>query len=207
MSHPILSRINSWFFQAMDGYAHWKLGAAKSALFSTLPPTVVELGSGTGANLRYLDRGTRLIAVEPNPHMHAPLLRRARARGIDVEISSVTGEAVDLPDASADAVISTLVLCSVHDVTATLRQVLRILRPGGRFMCIEHVAAPADSFVGRVQRWLRRPWEWFFEGCHTHRDLEQAILEAGFTKVRIERVTMDTMFVPIRPQIRVVAVR
>lgn len=205
--NPVRGRINRWFFSLLDDYVHSLLGDAKQALFADLPDTVVELGAGTGANVRYLRPGTRLVAVEPNPHMHPALERSARARGLDLEIVHAGAERLPFADASVDAIISTLVLCSVHDVDAVLAEVRRVLRPGGRFLCIEHVAAPASTWVGRVQRAVFRPWRWFFEGCHTHRDLEASIHAGGFEQVAVERVEARTVFVPVRPQIIVSATR
>jgi len=195
--------INRWFFSLLDGYMHAMLGEAKEALFADLPETVVELGSGTGANVRYLKPGTKLLAVEPNSHMHCALERRARAHGVALEIVPSSAERLPFPDGSVDVIISTLVLCTVDDVDAVLSEVRRVLRPGGRFLCIEHVAAPAASWVGRVQRIVFTPWRWFFEGCHTHRDLEVSIRAAGFEEITVERVEADTVFIPVRPQIHV----
>ena len=203
---PIRGRINAWLFGWLDGYMDRIVGAIKRDLFAALPDDVVELGAGAGANLRYLRPGTRLRAVEPSRYMRARLAARARALGIEVELCGLVGEAIDLPSASADAVVSTLVLCTVPDPAAVLREVRRVLRPGGRFLCLEHVAAPRRSFIGWVQRAVKWPWHWFFEGCHTDRDLESVIRAAGFTAVEVDRLRVRTAFLPIRPQIRVVAV-
>jgi ubiquinone/menaquinone biosynthesis C-methylase UbiE len=205
--NPVRGRINRWFFSLLDGHMHSMLGEAKHALFADLPGTVVELGAGTGANVRYLKSGTKLVAIEPNPHMHPALTRSARRRGVELEIVPCGAERLPFADASVDVVISTLVLCTVDDVDAVLAEVRRVLRPGGRFLCIEHVAAPAWTWVGRVQRAVFGPWRWFFEGCHTHRDLEVSIRASGFDDVTVERVEVSTLFVPVRPQIYVRATR
>ena len=78
IDNPVRGRFNVWFLATLDGYMHWKYADIKSRLLSGAPPDVVELGPGSGANLRYLPPGTRLIAIEPNRHMHAVLRRRAR---------------------------------------------------------------------------------------------------------------------------------
>ena len=157
---------------------------------------MVELGSGVGANLRYLPAGARLIAIEPNPYMHARLRRRPRAgSGVELEIRSVVGERIDLPDASAEAVISSLVLCTVSDPDAVLAEVRRILRPGGRFSFAEHVAAKPRTPTRWSQRILRRPWAWVFEGCSCERDLTSLIASAGFTQRRHQPLP-DPLAVP-----------
>ena len=112
-----------------------------------------------------------------------------------------------LPDASVEAVICSLVLCSVAEQSAALAEVRRVLTPGGRFICIEHVASPPDTLVGRIQRLDLRPWKWFFEGCHTHPDTSAALAHAGFRRVEIQPFTVATAFVPIRPQIAAVCTK
>ena len=199
--HPVRGRFNSAFFWAMGGYLDWHLRHQKATAFADLPPTVVELGSGVGANLRYLPDGARLIAIEPNPHMHTRLRRAARARVVDNEIRSVVAERIDLPDASADAVISSLVLCSVRDPGAALAEVRRVLRPGGRFSFAEHVAAEPGTLTRWTQRILRRPWAWVFEGCSCERDLARAIRSAGFTTVELAPYRIRSPFVPFNTHI------
>ena len=164
-AHPSRGRFNSAFFWVMGGYIDSHMRTRKSAVFADLPPTVVELGAGVGANMRYLPVDARLIAIEPNPHMHPRLRRAARSRGVYLQIRSVVGERIDLPDASADAVISSLVLCSVRDPGAVLAEIRRVLRPGGRFSFAEHVAAERGTPTRWTQRAVRRPWAWIFEGC------------------------------------------
>jgi SAM-dependent methyltransferase len=205
--HPVRGRLNAAFFQAVDGYMHWKYAALKARLFDGLPPVVVEIGAGTGANFRYLRPGTTVIAAEPNRHMHAWLTARARRYGIQLDLRAACAEALPLPDASVDAVMSSLVLCTVDDPQAAVHEVLRVLRPGGRFVCIEHVAAPPGTAIGRLQRAVYRPWRWCFEGCHTHRQTGALLERAGFSSVTLEHFTWQSAFLPVRPQIAAVCLR
>jgi SAM-dependent methyltransferase len=200
-AHPARGRFNSAFFWAMGGYIDWHMRSHKSAAFADLPMTVVELGAGVGANVGHLPPGGRLIAVEPNPYMHERLRRAARRHGVGLEIRSVVGEAVDLPDASVDAVISSLVLCTVSDPAAVLAEVRRILRPGGRFSFAEHVAADPGTPTRWSQRVLRRPWAWVFEGCSCERDLAGVIESAGFSDVALRRYRIHSPFLPFNTQI------
>jgi SAM-dependent methyltransferase len=199
--HPVRGRFNSAFFWAMGGYLNWHMRKTKAATFADLPPTVVELGAGVGANLRYLPVDARLVAIEPNPYMHGRLQRAARAHGVDLEIRSVAGERIDLADASADAVISSLVLCSVGDPRAVLTEVRRVLRPGGRFSFAEHVAAKPGTPTRWAQRLLRRPWAWIFEGCSCERDLASVIESAGFTSVELSPYRIHSPFLPFNTHI------
>jgi SAM-dependent methyltransferase len=200
-------RMNAWILRRLDGYSHAKYGALKRELFGGLPHTVVELGAGVGANFRYLDRGTHVVAIEPNVHAHAALRAAALRDGVTVDVRAAVAERLPIPDASVEAVISSLVLCTVSDPVSALAEVRRVLRPGGRFWCVEHVAAEEGSAVARVQRRLRRPWRWLFEGCETERDTARLLREAGFAAVEVTPFTLRTAFVPIRPQIAAVAVR
>ena len=201
VEHAARGRFNSAFFWVMGGYINWHMHKRKSTAFADLPPTVVELGAGVGANLRYLPVDARLIAIEPNPYMHTRLRRAARTCGVHLEIRSVVAEQIDLPNASADAVISSLVLCSVRDPDAVLAEVRRILRPGGRFSFAEHVVAEFGTPTGWTQRILRRPWAWVFEGCSCERDLARVIQSAGFSSVDISHYRIHSPFLPFNTHV------
>jgi len=200
-THPIRGRFNAWFFTALDGYINWLTRDHKRAVFSGLPAELVEVGPGVGANFSYLPPGCRLTAIEPNPYMHDALQRRAARRGIGVQIRSVTGDAIDLDDQSTDAVISSLVLCTVADPGQVLSEIRRILRPGGRYVFLEHTAAPDGTFLRAIQRAVRRPWGWVFEGCSCERDLAAVIRAAGFRSVQLSQYRLRSPFIPVNTQI------
>lgn len=170
IDHPIRGRFNAWLFDALDGYMHARLGLVKERLFHDVPHTVVEIGPGSGANLRYLPRGTHVIAIEPNVRMHARLRRHAAELGLELDIRSLAGERLDLATASVQFVFTSLVLCSVNDPAKVVAEARRVLTPGGRFVCLEHVQAA--GLVGMSQRMLRRPWRWLFEGCELRNHTE-----------------------------------
>jgi len=206
-NNPVLGPINSWVFKVLSGYMDHLFGTSKRALFKNHPETVIEIGPGAGANMRYLRRGTNLIAIEPNIHMHANLKKSADKYGIHLEIKSLIGESIDLPDNSSDFVVCTLVLCTVGNPVQCIGQIKRILKPSGKFVFIEHVKAQEKSTLALFQNFIHRPWHWFFEGCHTNRDTKSLLESAGFSALDLEEYNLRSVFIPIIPQIRGIATK
>ena len=204
--NPVRGRFNAWLLDELDDYMHRKYGALKTRLFRDTPPTVIELGAGSGANFRYYPRGTRVVAIEPNVRMHARLQRAAERHGLTLELHHEGGETLPLATGSAEFVCSTLVMCSVGDPTRVAREVRRVLAPSGRFVCIEHVIAPPGSAVAKLQRAIRRPWQWIFEGCDLCNQTEAVMREAGFRDIEVEPLWVDTIFLPIRYQVVITGV-
>src|SRR5580704_4652482 len=121
-ANPVRGPFNAVFFTVMGGYLDRLMRSRKQRVFSDLPDEIVELGSGVGANFRYLRPGTRVIAIEPNPAMHARLRAQAARHDITLELHGVVGEQLDLPDASTDMVVSSLVLCTVREPAQVLAE-------------------------------------------------------------------------------------
>lgn len=200
--HRVRGPLNSWALRVLEGHVHRQLGAVRSELLGGLEGEVLEVGPGNGPTFAYLPSTVRTVhAVEPNPHFHRRLRRAAAAQGLDLVVHATPGEAIDLPDDSVDAAIVSWVLCTVADPDAVLAEVRRVLRPGGRLVFFEHVRAPHGTPVRGVQRVLRRPWRWVFEGCHVDRDTAGVIHRAGFRTVAMRPLRLTTPFVPIQPQI------
>jgi len=168
------------------------LAGRKRALLGGLRGTVVELGPGTGVNLPYFARGIEWIGIEPN----AALRSRLRALGVDARDG--WAESLDLPDAMADAVVSTAVLCSVRDVERSLAEARRVLKPGGQFVFIEHVAAPRGSLLAIAQRVVRPVWSCCAGGCDPARDTAAAV-ERVFPSLTIERFRLPLG--PVAPHV------
>ncbi|MDO5981148.1 class I SAM-dependent methyltransferase [Flavivirga spongiicola] len=206
-TNAIRGPINAFIFKMLSGYMDRLFGNSKRELFKNHPETVVEIGSGAGANMRYLKKGTRLIAIEPNIYMHNNLKKSAEKYGIDLEIKSLMGEAIDLPDASYDFVVCTLVLCTVHDPLQCLQQIKRILKPSGIFIFIEHVEARENTMLSFIQSLIHKPWHWFFEGCHTNRNTKQLLESVGFSKLELETYNLYSPFIPIIPQVHGSAIK
>ncbi len=201
-NNAILGPINSWMFKVLSGYMNHLFGKSKRNLFKNHPETVVEIGPGAGANMRYLKKGTKLIAIEPNIHMHNNLKKSAKKYGIELEIKTIVGESMDLPDNSVDFVACTLVMCTVSNPAQCVEQIKRILKPSGVFVFIEHVKAKENTIVSFIQNVTHKPWHWFFEGCNTKRDTKSLLESAGFSCLSIEEYNSYSPFVPITPQIR-----
>jgi SAM-dependent methyltransferase len=179
----VRSRIEAMLLDVAAPAVHEAHGKRKGAVIGAMSGTVVELGPGTGANLRYYAGDVQVIGLEPNPAMHDRLRAAAREYGVDLEIRAVKGERMPVADASADGVVCTLVLCGVDDPARVLGEVRRILKPGATFFFLEHVAAPEGTTDRTVQSVVRRPHRWMFNGCDVMRDTERLIREAGFAHV------------------------
>jgi ubiquinone/menaquinone biosynthesis C-methylase UbiE len=182
-----------------DDAQHRLYGERKRQLFAGLGGTVVEIGPGTGVNLPYLPTDLRWIGLEPNPHMHDFLREQLERRNVDAELRTDPAQDTGLPDACTDVVISTLVLCSVPCLDDTLAELRRILKPGGRLLFIEHVAAPHDTWRYTLQRGIRPVWKRLADGCHPDRETGTALQEAGFSSVTLDR--FDTGLPVVAPHI------
>ena len=206
-ANPLRGRFNSWLLAKFEDDFHEEVGPRKADHIGSLQGTIVEIGAGNGVNFRYYARGTRLVAYEPNPYMHDRLHESARKHGLDLELRAVSAEKLAFPDDSVDAAVCTLVLCTVADPAGLISEVRRVLRPGGRFFFIEHVAADAGTFLRTLQGLFHRPWHFIFEGCHTNRETAVMLEAGGFSRVEIERFTSEKMPPLVVPQIAGVAIK
>jgi ubiquinone/menaquinone biosynthesis C-methylase UbiE len=158
----------------------------KRKLLSGLEGRVLEIGAGTGDNFPFYPAEIEWVGVEPNAYMHPHLLKNAREHHVQGELRTGVAEQLDFPDASMDAVVCTFVLCSVTDQDRALAEIARVLRPGGRFVFIEHVAAPRGSRQRIAQRLTKPLWRLLSDGCHPDRETWAAIESAPFARVEIE---------------------
>jgi len=151
---------------------------------------VVELGAGTGLNLdHYADNVSELLLTEPDPRMAAKLRKRADRLPLDVSVVEAPAEELPFDDASADTVVSTLVLCTVQNPHQALAEVARVLRPGGSLLFAEHVRS-ASPRAARWQDRLNAPWSWYACGCQCNRDTISAMRAASFQvgEVKLNRL-------------------
>lgn len=156
------------------------------ALLGALRGAVVELGPGAGGNLQHYRPDVRWLGIEPSKAARDLTRAEAAALGMRAQVLPGRAEELELADASVDAVVCSFVLCSVGDLAGALAEVRRVLRPGGRFVFAEHVAAPAGTWVRRGQNLLAA----FPGGCRPNRETLPAIANAGFTVVDLHRFDM-----------------
>ena len=142
---------------------------------------VLEVGLGTGRNLPFYDRQrvSQVVGVDPALSLHPIARRRVLASGLDVELMGLSAERLPASDASFDTVVSTYTLCSIPDPVAALREMRRVLKPGGQLLFSEHGLAPEPG-VARWQTRLQPYWKPLAGGCHLDRDIPALLAEAGF---------------------------
>jgi ubiquinone/menaquinone biosynthesis C-methylase UbiE len=200
----------SWLMAAiydgmMRGSEEACLGQWRAELLRELSGSVLEIGAGTGATLPLYPKAvTRLVMCEPDPHMRRKLEAK---RPAGVEVSPASIEELPFPEKSFDAVVSSLVLCSVPDQAAALAQIRRVLKPGGRLVFLEHVLAEGKPNRLKWQRRIEPVWKHLMGNCHLTRRTEAAIEAAGFRIERIQRESMRKALPVCRPSIRGIARR
>jgi ubiquinone/menaquinone biosynthesis C-methylase UbiE len=153
--------------------------SSRRALVAKLRGTVIEIGPGAGSNLTYLPGDVRWIGVEPSSHNRRRLRQTAARLGQAIDLRDGVAEHLPMPDHSVDAVLGTLVLCSVTDPIRVLSEVRRVLKPGGVYVFEEHIAAPRGTWTCRYQRVMGLLGV-IVGGCRPNRDTHLDIAAAGF---------------------------
>ncbi len=172
----ILARV---YDRVLAGTEAAGLRELRAALVGRVSGHTVEIGAGTGLNLALYPSELDLIAAEPDEAMRARLAKRARHIRPQTRVEPWPAEALAVDDGSVDTVLSTLVLCTVSELEATVDEIRRVLRPGGRFLFLEHVRS-GDPGVARLQRALRGPWRFCAVGCTLDRQPLALLDRAGF---------------------------
>jgi ubiquinone/menaquinone biosynthesis C-methylase UbiE len=161
--------------------------AERAKLVPQASGIVLELGIGSALNLPYYGPAVeRLYGVDPSRELWRIGRRRIAAARVPIEFLPVSAEGIPLPDAAVDTVVSTWTLCSVGDPSRALDEVRRVLRPGGRFLFIEHGAAPDP----RVRAWQDRLTPWWRRvagNCHLNREIDRLIAGAGLHVTQLDR--------------------
>ena len=159
------------------------LGEWRRQLLRELSGAVLEIGAGTGRNLGQYGQGVeQLTLAEPDPHMRLQLARHLRGTRFEkrVALSNASAEALPYAEGAFDAVVCTLVLCSVADPERCLSEAFRVLRPGGRLLLVEHIRAPEGTRRRQWQQRLDPLWSRVANGCHLDRDPRSTLERTGF---------------------------
>lgn len=190
---------------------HWR-----AELLSGLHGKVLEVGAGTGANLaHYPPAVTEIVLTEPDAAMSGKLAARLsaeRSTSSTAGISSrsttfVAADVTRLPfaDESFDAVVATLLLCSVPDPARAVAEMKRVLVPGGCFVFLEHVGAEARTSRRTWQGRIEPVWKHLAGNCHLTRDTARTLGEARFESVDLRRESMRKALPFLRPTVRGIA--
>jgi len=177
------------WFAAVYGRLDQRLKVAtapmRRELLSDLTGDILDVGCGPGTNFEHYRADAHVTAVDYSEHM-LPLARRTLLAlpQPHAVIEVRQADATDLPfrDASFDAYVSTLVLCSVDDLDAAVEEAWRVLRPGGALRLLEHIRS-ATPWKARLQSWLNPAWGLVADGCHLDRLTHRAFIERGFEVV------------------------
>ena len=165
----------------------------------------LEIGAGSGLNLpHYGPEVTELVVSEPSRHMQTHLRSLLDSEPPPVgswELIESGAEELPFEDGSFDTVVGTYVLCSIPRPARALASIARVLRPGGRYLYLEHVHAGDGTALGRVQDLVEVPHRYIAAGCHPNRRTAGLIDESPLEVERSERGEMPRSFPTVRPTI------
>ena len=207
---PTVSFFMALFYdRVMRGVEEACLREWRAELLEQVGGHVLEIGAGTGATIDfYPAKVRRLVLSEPDPHMRKRLQVQVEQRGRDdIDVVSGSAESIEAADESFDFAVTTLVCCSVEDLHASLREIRRVLKPGGGLVFLEHVAAESGTSRRRWQNWLTPAWRRVAGNCHLNRETERAIVDCGYQIRTIARESMRKAPPLVRPTIRGIAVK
>lgn len=176
--HPIFASVYDRLFAANEEAG---LREIRARLLASASGRTLEIGAGTGLNLAHYSPGvTELVLTEPDPHMAKRLRRKVQDSPPSVgsvEVIEAGAQQLPFEDGGFDTVVCAIVLCTVPDPRQALAEVNRVLRPGGRFLYIEHVRDQEGTRRASWQDRLARPWGRLMGGCHPNRDTRRLIAE------------------------------
>ena len=157
---------------------------------------VLEVGIGSGLNIPFYDAAKvdRILGLDPSEELNRMALKVAEQKGIPVDFILGGAEDMPLPDNHVDTVLVTFTMCTIPEVTAANKEMLRVLKPGGKMIFCEHGLAP-DVKVSKWQSRLDPVWGKIAGGCHLNRDIPRLIKNSGF-----EIKTMEQMYLPSTPK-------
>jgi ubiquinone/menaquinone biosynthesis C-methylase UbiE len=185
VKHPLFARGYAWLAKKEDKAGNFD---NRKELLAGLHGRVIEVGSGIGSNFaHYPDAVTEVIALEPEPYLRAQSEQAAALAPVPVKVIDGVADALPVDDASLDAGVVSLVLCSVPDQDVALQELHRAIKPGGELRFYEHVVSNRAS-RRRVQSFLDKTfYPHVAGGCHLTRDTRAAIDRNGFIVQRSRR--------------------
>ena len=153
---------------------------------------VVEIGVGPGLNLQYynLDTVNKVIGIDPSDELNKIAKTNANKVNLDIEFNLSSAESIDLPTSSVDSVVCTFSLCSIPNPQKALKEIYRILKPGGKYYFCEHGISP-DLSTRVFQNVTNVFYPKLSGGCHANRDIPKLISESG-----LKILEKDTMYLP-----------
>ena len=157
---------------------------------------VLEVGIGSGLNIPFYDSSKvdKILGLDPSEELNRMALKVAADKGIPVEFILGGAEAIPLPDNHVDSVLVTYTMCTIPQVAAANKEILRVLKPQGQMIFCEHGLAP-DANISKWQNRIDPYWGKIAGGCHLNRNIPALITEAGF---KIE--SMEQMYLPSTPR-------
>jgi len=178
--HQIVPLLINWSMRQKN------LAAYRARIIPAAEGRVLEIGIGSGLNLPFYSHNVaRVIGLEPSPRLLAMARRVERTGNGSVEFIEGSAEAIPLQNASVDTVVTTWTLCSIPDALRALRDMRRVLRPGGRLLFVEHGRAPDPNVIWWQDR-LTPVWKRLGGGCHLNRAIGTLIEGAGFQFDRLQ---------------------
>jgi SAM-dependent methyltransferase len=177
------------------------LAAHRQQLLIHARGCTLEIGSGTGLNLPYYpDDVDELVLAEPDAAMRARLEKRLSRSTRRTRLIDAPAERLPFPDSSVDTVVSTLVLCTVDAPDLALREIARVLRPGGQLLFLEHVRSESPA-LARWQDRMAGPWRRFARGCRCNRATAELIVTCGLKPGQTREASWRGMPPMVRPLI------
>ena len=167
----------------------WTFSRWRDRLWSQVDgKRILEVGVGTGKNIPYYPAGAQVTAVDLSEEMLARARRRAQELGVEVDLRLMDGQELEFPDATFHAAVATFVFCSVHDPVVGLRELMRVVRPGGQILLLEHVRVN-KPVVGTAMD-LLDPLVVRVIGAHISRRTAENVNKAGLEIERIEDLAL-----------------
>jgi ubiquinone/menaquinone biosynthesis C-methylase UbiE len=187
--HPLFARV---YEKLSPGAEKHGQAENRQRMLAGLRGRVVEVGAGNGLNFaHYPATVTEVVAVEPESYLRKRATERAAEAPVKVTVVDGTADTLPVEDDSVDAVVTSLVLCSVPDQASALAEAQRVIKPGGELRFYEHVISHRPVKAGIQRAFTATIWKRISGGCHMDRDTGRAIADAGFDVEELDRISFQ----------------